>query len=409
MKSLLSKILCAIAICLLCVTLFACNKDKCKDGHAWELSSTTATCYDGGVETYACKICKKTKTENVDAYGHDYVLTSRTDPTCKTNGEEVKKCSRCSFESKRTLLIIDHDYQVKSTTPSTCTTHGSQLLECSMCHGSYSEQLPLLNHNYKLVEEIPSTCTVCGSKTFECQDCTDSYSESLPLLKHNYELIDTTPSTCVIKGSKNYECAVCHDTYSDELPLVDHDYQPINVLSTCFTHGATKEQCSVCSDEKNVQETPLLTHSFGPDGYCEHCGIYETLFDETKLNVTITHDTTSLGTIRGYLVPLFKNNNVTVPDAYFADHTITLTLTLYDKDSEVLTEQTFTSNLDKNGKLTIGADENSTQFANRFRLLLVEDNRFSDEVLTKSRSFKIVFSSDGYKPLEYTRQLTELN
>lgn len=370
MKSLLTKIISVLIILFaICIGLSAC-KNKCADGHEWEPTDTTATCLQDGIESYACKNCKETKKENVEAYGHDLVQSSYTAPTCKTNGEEVKKCSRCQFESKQPLLAIDHDYQVKSTTSSTCTTKGSQLLECSMCH--------------------------------------DNKTETLPLAKHDYKLVSTSNSTCITHGSKQYKCNDCTDTYSEELPFADHKYETGTKEATCFTHGGTVEKCSVCQDQKPVNETPLLSHNFGADGYCEHCGIYEMLFDETKLNVTITHDSTSLGTIRGYLVPLFKDNNGTVPDAYFADQIITLTLTLYDKNGEMLTEQIFTSNLDKNGKLTIGADENSTQFANRFRLLLVEDNRFSDEVLTKSRSFKIVFSSNGYSPLEYTRQLTEL-
>lgn len=375
MKSLLTKIVGSLTVICIFASLCGCanktSEPDCNGDHTWKLTSTTATCYDGGVETYTCEVCNETKTENVEAYGHDYVLTSRTEPTCKTNGEEVKKCSRCDFESKQTLLIINHDYQIKFTTPSTCTTRGSQHLECSMCH--------------------------------------ETKTESLELKDHTFELVNTTPSTCIVHGSNQYKCKDCTATKSEQLDFAAHKYETQTVEATCFTHGGTVEKCSVCQDTKPVNETPLLTHNFSADGYCTHCGIYETLFDKNKLNVTITHDTTSLGTIRGYLVPLFKDNNGTVPDTYFADQTITLTLTLYNKDGEVLTEQTFTSNLDKNGKLTIGADENSTQFANRFRLLLVEDNRFTDEVLTKSRSFKIVFSSNGYSPLEYTRQLTELN
>lgn len=371
MKSRLKFILLCTLVFIATLCVFSACKNKCTDGHTWELTSTTATCYDGGIETYECKNCKEIKTENVEAYGHSFVLSSRTEPTCKTNGEEVKKCSRCGFESHQPLLIVDHDYQVKSTTPSTCTIHGSQLLECSMCH--------------------------------------ETKTETLELKDHTFELVKTTPSSCVVHGSNQYKCKDCTATKSEELPLGEHKYETQTVEATCFAHGGTFEKCSVCQDTEPVNQTPLLTHSFGADGYCEHCGIYETLFDKTKLNVTITHDSTSLGTIRGYLVPLFKNSNGTLPDTYFANQSITLTLTLYDKDGETLTEQTFTSNLDKNGKLTIGADENSTQFANRFRLLLVEDNRFSDEILTKSCSFKIVFSSDGYKPLEYTRQLTELD
>lgn len=373
MKSLLTKIISVLTIFTLCVGFTACKTtdEKCTSGHTWKLTSSTATCLDSGVENYECEVCKTTKTENVSAYGHDLVQSSYTAPTCKTNGEEVKKCSRCRFESKQTLLIIDHDYQVKSTTPSTCTVKGSQLLECSMCH--------------------------------------ETKTEALELKDHAFELINTIPSTCIVHGSKQYKCKGCTATKSEELPFAEHKYETKTIEATCFTHGGTVEICSVCQNQQPINETPLLTHNFGADGYCTHCGIYKTLFDESKLSVTITNTTTKLGTIRGYLVPHFKDNNGTIPDTYFANQTITLTLTLYDKDGEVLIVQEFVSNLDANGKLTIGADENSTQFANRFRLLLIEDNRFSDEVLTKSRSFKIIFSSNGYEPLEYTRQITELN
>lgn len=371
MKSLLTKFISVLTILTLCVGLTGCKTDKCANGHTWKLTSTTATCSDGGIESYECGVCKTTKTEEVSAYGHDLVQSSYTAPTCKTNGEKVEKCSRCGFESKQTLLVVDHDYQVKSTNPSTCTVKGSQTLECSMCHETKNEQLPLKDHDY--------------------------------------ELKNTTDSSCIVHGYEYYECKDCTASRSEELPFADHTYETATKQATCFTHGGTIEKCAVCEDEKPINETALLAHDFGEDGYCTKCGIYKKMFDESKLNVTITHTSTTLGTIRGYLVPLFNNNNGSVPDTYFAEQTITLTLTLYDKDGEALIVEEFVSNLDKNGKVTIGADENSTQFANRFRLLLIEDNRFSNEILSNCRSFKIVFSSNGYEDLEYTRQITELN
>lgn len=365
MKSLRSKILCIIAICLLCVTLFACNKDKCKEGHTWELCSTTATCYDSGAETYTCKVCKTTKTENVEAYGHSFVQSSYTAPTCKTNGEEVKKCSRCQFESKKTLLVIDHDYQIKSTTPSTCTALGSQLLECSMCH---------------------------ATKT-----------ESLKLKDHTYELIQTTPSTCIDHGSNQYKCKDCTATKSEELPLAEHKYETQTIEATCFTHGGTVEKCSVCQNQKPVNETPLLTHDFGTDGYCEHCGIYETLFDETKLNIRHTVGT-GLGWIGGELVPKFKETN-TIADSYWKDHTVTATVYLYNDKNELLDEKDFASQIDGNGKLTIQSTSKTAlqdSRPNQISLRLQADGAFPAEILTACTSFKIELSCDGYETIEKT-------
>lgn len=169
MKSLYKKlIITTIILVALVAVLCACKTNKCKDGHTWELTSTTATCYDGGVETHKCKKCKTTKNEEVEAYGHDYVLSSRTEPTCKTNGEEVKKCSRCGFESKQTLLMIDHDYQVKSTIPSTCTVNGSQTYKCIDCDSYYSEDTIIsVENSVKYTKSISYTTCAIRSARFK--------------------------------------------------------------------------------------------------------------------------------------------------------------------------------------------------------------------------------------------------
>lgn len=305
MKSLLAKIISVLITFTLCAGLTACKTtdDKCADGHTWKLASTTATCYDGGVESYECEICGTTKTENVSAYGHDLVQSSYTAPTCKTTGERVDKCSRCGFESKQTLLVVDHDYQVKSITPSTCTVKGSQTLECSMCHET-------------------------KTKTLELRD-------------HDYKLINTTASTCITHGSKQYKCNDCSASYSEELPVAEHTYETETKEATCFTHGGTVKKCAVCGDEKPLNETPLLTHEFGADGYCSKCGIYETLFDENALNVSWSG--TPIGTIRGSLPTKFKDSNNSVPDSYWQDHTVKLTITMYNLDNELLESHSFQS------------------------------------------------------------------
>lgn len=369
MKSLHKKlIITTIILVVLIAVLCACKTNKCKDGHTWEINSTTATCYDSGFETYTCKVCGEIKTENVEAYGHDLIQSSYTAPTCKTNGEVVNKCSRCGFESKQILLIIDHDYQVKSTTPSTCTTHGSQLLECSMCH--------------------------------------ETKTESLELKSHVYELINTTPSTCVTHGSNQYKCKDCTATKSGELPLAEHKYETQTVEATCFTHGGTVEKCSVCQDQKPVNETPLLTHNFGTDGYCEHCGIYETLFDENQINATYKGVV-----ITGNLTAKFKDTNKEIANDYWKTHTVTLTLSFYDKDNTLLESHSFNSTTiphtgEHYGKLTIQyVDVNGklgNGYSNAFIIFVDEGNKYSPETRQNCTSFKIELSCDGYTTIEKT-------
>lgn len=373
MKTLLTKIISVLTITALCVGLTACRTNKCADGHSWKLSSTTATCYDGGIETYACETCKETKTENVSAYGHDLIQSSYTAPTCKTNGEEVKKCSRCGFESKQTILVVDHNYEVKSTTPSTCTVKGSQLLECSMCHETKTESLELKDHDYKLVK--------------------------------------TTPSTCVVHGSKEYKCNDCTATKSEQLEFAEHKYERQTVEATCFTHGGTVEKCFVCQDTKPLEETPLLSHDFGADGYCAHCGIYETLFDENQINATYKGVV-----ITGNLTAKFNATTKSVPDNYWIDHIVTLTISMYDKDNALLETHSFQSATipqqgENYGKLTIqymdttGGIYNGS--ANAFIIFVDEGDIYSPETRQNCTSFKIELSCDGYKTIEKTYEITK--
>lgn len=344
--------------------------------------------------------------ENCDA-GHNLVQSSYTAPTCKTTGEEVKKCSRCGFESKTTLLTINHDYIVKSTTESTCTTRGSQTSECSMCHETKTESLELKDHNYELISTTPSSCTVKGSKTYKCKNCDRNYSEDIDLLDHDYKLVKTSPSTCVVHGSKQYKCHDCTATKSERLELADHKYETQTVEATCFTHGGTVEKCSVCQDTKSLEETPLLTHDFGADGYCTHCGIYETLFDIDKLNVS--WGGTPIGTIRGSLPTKFNNSENFVPDTYWQDHTVTLTITMYDVDGEELESHSFTSATIPQqganyGKLTIQYMDTTGNVyngsANAFVIVVAEENKYSTESRQNCASFKIELSCAGYEKIE---------
>lgn len=371
MKSLLTKIISVFTIFTLCVGMTACKTNKCADGHTWKLTSTTATCFEGGIENYKCEVCGTTNTENVSAYGHDLVQSSYTAPTCKTTGERVDKCSRCGFESKQTLLVIDHDWKVKSTVPSSCTVKGSQTLECSMCH--------------------------------------ETKTETLPLTDHDYRLANTTESTCITHGLKQYICNDCGDTYSEELPFAEHTYKTETKEATCFTHGGTVEKCSVCGDEKAVTETPIHTHEFGADGYCEHCGIYETLFDIDKLNGTYTF-VTSLGVVNADLVPKFKNNNGSIPDSYWVENIVTLKISIYDKDEDLLGETILPSKIDNNGKLTIQSNK-KVEFrddkANKIFVRLQSDEVFSPEILQQVTSYKFEISCQGYKAIEKAYEIAE--
>lgn len=308
--------------------------------------------------------------ENCDD-GHLFVDYSYTAPTCKTNGEKVQKCSRCGFENKTTLLPIDHDWVITETVPSTCSVNGSQTFECSMCH--------------------------------------ETKVDALELQSHDYRLISTTSSTCVVRGLNNYICAECQAEKSEELPLLEHTYEVVNT-ATCFSDGELKSVCRQCGDEEKIEDKSILEHEFGEDGYCTKCGVYETLFDEEQLNISWSGSSLSdvirkFSVINGYLKPKFNREN-TIPDTYFVEHTISVTITLYNEGNTLLETHTFTSRFyeynwgDSSGKWTVQGG--STVTGHEYGLYFLLYDCFTETTLSEANSFSLKISCGGYKPIENT-------
>lgn len=370
MKSLLTKIISMLTIFTLCVGLTACKTtdEKCASGHTWKFTSTTATCLNSGVENYACEVCKTTKTENVEAYGHDLVQSSYTAPTCKTNGEKVEKCSRCGFESKQTLLVVDHDYQVESTIPSSCTVKGSQLLKCSMCH--------------------------------------ETKTQALELSAHTFELINTIPSTCIVHGSNEFKCKDCMATKEEELPFSNHHYQSQNT-ATCFSDGQLKNVCPDCQHEEVLEDTAMLSHKFGEDGYCTKCSIYETFFDMDKIDLRyIKFDNSTLKQLEGYLLPKFKIPHK-IPLSYLESHVIKICLSLLGTHDQPL-ESCIGYSPYKDDYMELFISTSTSLEGEKslvFSIFIGDEPLFSTDNMLNAKEFKLELTWDGYKTAEKTYQI----
>ncbi len=81
--------------------------------HEWDegIVTTAPTCLLPGVKTYTCW-CTGTKTEAVDALGHDKVQHEAQKATCTAIGwEAYKTCSRCDYTTYVEIAALGHDYQ----------------------------------------------------------------------------------------------------------------------------------------------------------------------------------------------------------------------------------------------------------------------------------------------------------
>ncbi len=86
---------------------------KATGEHVWDdgVVTTEPTCTGKGVKTYTCVKCSATKTEELEALGHDYE-TKRTEPTCEADGKEEEVCSRCKdVKSSKVLPATGHSYR----------------------------------------------------------------------------------------------------------------------------------------------------------------------------------------------------------------------------------------------------------------------------------------------------------
>ena len=76
--------------------------------HDWDkgVITTEPTCTTKGVKTFTCKNCKTTKTEEVNALGHDYSKewTIDKEATCTQEGSKSHHCTRCDSKADVTFI-----------------------------------------------------------------------------------------------------------------------------------------------------------------------------------------------------------------------------------------------------------------------------------------------------------------
>lgn len=71
--------------------------------------TTAATCIATGVKTFTCTVCGKTKTEEIEALGHDFHGEETIEAaTCVKTGTKLVQCTRCD-ELEETELPIDEN------------------------------------------------------------------------------------------------------------------------------------------------------------------------------------------------------------------------------------------------------------------------------------------------------------
>lgn len=227
--------------------------------HEWYVTSQTEpTCTAVGKIYYGCQNCTMTKSENIDALGHDYVIVegSGKAPTCTESGYDYYKCSRCTATKQSTLPALGHtadenNYIVISE--ETCVEDGSAVSVCTVCGTEFEITIPALGHNYvdvavDLTDEnkpghslVTPTCTRCGTT----QTATMRHDEWIEGLYTNEKL---TSPTCNLSGTTRDTCTICKTTRINTTPAAGHNFNYTGVLDCAGMHY----RCSYCLTQETV-------------------------------------------------------------------------------------------------------------------------------------------------------------
>ena len=140
------------------------------NGHAWNDGEITTApdCTHTGVKTFTCTVdgCDGTKTETVNALGHNYSEAWTVDKaaTCTEKGSKSHRCTRCDDKADITEIPANgHTEVIDEAKAATCTETGLTAgKHCSVCAEIIEAQtvVPATGHVYD--DDYDATCNACG-------------------------------------------------------------------------------------------------------------------------------------------------------------------------------------------------------------------------------------------------------
>ena len=174
-------------------------------GHKWNPGTITTepTCTEEGVKTFECTVCGKTKTEKVEALGHDWNndFTVDKEATCEETGLKSIHCKRCDIKKDETVIPakghVAGKKKIENATEAVCEAGGSydEVVYCTVCNKEISRKTiktEAKGHKWdsgKITKE--PTYTEQGTRTYTCTVCGKTKTETVDVLKEEYNVGST--------------------------------------------------------------------------------------------------------------------------------------------------------------------------------------------------------------------------
>ncbi|MCR5498656.1 MAG: hypothetical protein K6F48_12555 [Paludibacteraceae bacterium] len=251
--------------------------------HTWGRDTTTITepkCEEKGVQSIKCLQCDATKTDSIDALGHDFnpIPTIDVEATCSMEGSQSKHCRRVGCEAKTDIESIvkkPHTWGRDTTTilAPTCIAGGKDSISCLLCDAFKIENIEALGHNFEdtFTVDVQPKCIEEGSKSKHCTRCeVKSEITSIPAIGHEFSeeyTIDLEPN-CIENGFKSRHCI--HEGCTVSIDTVEleanggHVWEIDSVLveATCTEDGLVNRRCTKCGTIRKNVTVQKLGHNF---------------------------------------------------------------------------------------------------------------------------------------------------
>ncbi len=279
---------------MMLLALALCASAACT--HNWRIDyakCAEATCTVAGKNVYSCSRCSETKTEKINATGHDYVKVSGEAATCEKDSTALEKCSVCGTEKADKTKALGHEYKETKRVVPSCSKKGSVTYTCERCKGTKVEELDTVAHDFSKFISSSATCTTKGQSTYQCSMCKELTLKTVTSLGHDLEI--SGGPTCTEKGKFTRTCKRCGYTKTDVnfTKALGHDVPKdrakwkVVSKATCESDGQIRALCARC--KKYVYEDiEKLDHNYGDSLYvtkiptssasgryvrmCENCG-----------------------------------------------------------------------------------------------------------------------------------------
>lgn len=158
--------------------------------HAWDTGKVTTPpkCEEKGVKTYTCTKCGATKTEAVEATGHQHTeIRNAKEAECETTGYTGDTyCTDCNKKLKEGVVIEltgHQNIEVRDAVEATCKKAGyTGDIYCLKCGKQISTgiEIPAKAHSWgtgKITK--PASYTKTGIKTYTCKICGTKRTEAI--------------------------------------------------------------------------------------------------------------------------------------------------------------------------------------------------------------------------------------